>query len=328
MRRSGVFDTPIFDVGASSWDKFPSKPFVDMLGRLFGVIFATIFESRAVNVAHTSNGPTDLQSLISELLHRLIPSDGSQGQKSTENTMPDAAQDVGKYEEEGVERAEKDVSELKRRLCENSRSSQEQSDRSVDLIRRSTSFFETSDCAYHLCPFAEKPVFEGLICFLRECCGGNPVDKGIMCATGNTYSSSSVVQPKNAVDFDTDSRFYSQGETNQWLCYDFTNMRIAPTHYIVRSNGNPTGNNHLRSWVIEGSEDQVQWVELDQRNNDGGLNGPKSICSYEVRTVMECRFIRLRATGPNWYGNNHVNLEAFEVFGGLRVPNSVKFVRS
>jgi hypothetical protein len=56
------------------------------------------------------------------------------------------------------------------------------------------------------------------------------------------------------------------------------------------------------------------------------LNGPKAIGTFEVRTVIESRFIRLRATGPTWINNHYVILHAFDVFGGLRVPGSATLI--
>jgi hypothetical protein len=159
---------------------------------------------------------------------------------------------------------------------------------------------------------------------LVKSCGGNPHDKAIICATGTPLNTTSEFYPHNVADLQTDSYFYSQNATDRWMGYDFKDMRIAVTHYILRSNGDSAGGRHLRSWVIEGSEDGGKWVEVDRRENDGSLNGSKSIGSFQVRNVIECRYVRIRPTGPNWQGNNHLYFQAFDLFGGLRVPNSMK----
>jgi hypothetical protein len=297
-----------------------------MFGRLFGVILATLFEHPHSNVGRIFEVQNGLQSLISELFNRLAPSPSpSEGHSPT--PAPVVEPEVDECVEHRFGNEERELLELRRQLCERSRSPQELSDRSVDLIRRSTSLFDGGgDFSYHICPFPNKPVFEGLICYLAQCCGGNPHDKGIISATGTPYNNNSSHQPQNAADLQTDSYFYSQNATDQWLCYDFKDMRVAVTHYILRSQSNAVGGHHLRSWVIEGSEDGQKWIEVDCRTNEGSLNGPKSIGHFEVRNVIESRFIRLRGTGPTWNGSNYVYFQAFDVFGGLRVPGSATLI--
>jgi hypothetical protein len=295
-----------------------------MFGRLFGVILATLLDHPPGNLGKISQTSTGLQSLIGELLDRLAPSRIPSEERSPPSIrLPDP--EVDEFAEGRCETEEGEFLKLKRQLCEKSRSPRELSDRSVDLIHRSTSLFERGgDCSYHICPFPNRPVFEGLICHLGKCCGGNPHEKEIIRATGTPYDNNSCYQPQNAADLQSDSRFFSQDATGQWFCYDFKDMRVAVTHYILRSTANSAGSSHLRSWVIEGSKDGSKWIEVDRRDNEGSLNGLRAIGSFEVRTVIESRFIRLRGTGPDWAGNNYVYFAAFDVFGGLRVPGSVK----
>jgi hypothetical protein len=176
---------------------------------------------------------------------------------------------------------------------------------------------------YHIFPFPEKQVFEGVISYLNKCCGQNPHDKGYICASG-TSCNELHYHAKNVADFQTNSWFHSQNEKNQWLCYDFKDMRVAITHYILRSPEASVGWYHLRSWVMEGSLDNEKWIELDCRREEQRLNGSKFVCSCEVRTVVESRFIRIRSIGADWGGQNFLMIQAFEVFGGLRVPDSAK----
>jgi hypothetical protein len=43
--------------------------------------------------------------------------------------------------------------------------------------------------------------------------------------------------------------------TNSWLCYDFRERRIIPTHDVIRSNAQVPSHPHLRAWVVEMSPD-------------------------------------------------------------------------
>jgi hypothetical protein len=189
------------------------------------------------------------------------------------------------------------------------------------LISRSTSILRSGgEWNFHICPFSGKPVFEGFISFLTTARGGNPIDQGLMSVTVSSQNSGDA---KNVAAFGDNSYFYSQNQPNQWLCYDFKDLRPSVTHYVIRSNGSQ-GYYHLRSWVLEGSDDNSTWTELDHRENDTGMNDAYSVSWFEVRSVIECHFIRLRATGPMSSGHNYLFICGFEVFGGLRVPKSLK----
>jgi hypothetical protein len=327
MRRASVSEASALDLGTNSGDKLPSTSVVDMFGRLFGVILATLLDRPTANVGKISETQNGLQSLIGDLLDRLAPS-RSRSEEQSPDQVAVLETEIDNSAEERFEREERELLELKHQLWEKSGSPHELSDRSIDLILRSAPLFGGGggDCSYHICLFRNKPVFEGLICYLAKCCGGNPHEKQLICVKGTPCDTNSAHQPQNAADLQIDSYFYSQNAPGQWMSYDFKDMRVAVTHYILRSNDNGTGGHHLRSWVIEGSEDGGKWIELDERENEGSLNGPRAIGSFEVRTVIESRFIRLRATGPSWDGSNYVYLQAFDVFGGLRVPASVKLI--
>jgi hypothetical protein len=298
-----------------------------MFGRLFGVILATILESRGGNMEKTSDGQTDTQSLISALLSRLIPTGKSNEDQSRAKQVSgtEGNVDTGQRQEEPVESEDSELQELKRRLWGNSKSDHKESEPAIDLIRRSTSFFKAEgDFTYRIYPFTGTPVFAGLICQLGKCCGGNPHDNGIICAIGTPDADHPLFQPKNVADLHSDSYFFSTDAPGRSICYDFKDMRVAVTHYILRLNNQQTGGYHLRSWVIEGSVDGPEWTELDHQENEGLVSRPNSICAFAAQQVIESRFIRLRATSLNWEGNNRMFLEAFDVFGGLRVPNPVK----
>jgi hypothetical protein len=218
---------------------------------------------------------------------------------------------------------ESDLVELRRHLLEQSTCPGQRCDRSISLISRSTPFFNREgEWTYQLCPFPGKPVFEGLISFLAKEGGGNPDEKGLISATGS--SNYPYSNPRNVADLGTETYFCSNNVANQWMCYDFKDIRVGVTHYLIRTQGGGQGDWHLRSWVLEGSEDNSTLTELDRRDDDPRLNGRLSICSFDVRNVIESRLIRIRAIGPTWAGNHHLLFQALELFGALRVPRLLK----
>jgi hypothetical protein len=87
-------------------------------------------------------------------------------------------------------------------------------------------------------------------------------------------------------------------------------MRIMPTHYTIRSE-------RLKSWVIEGSTDQINWTEIDRQNANENLNADHSVATFPVANAVECCFIRLTQAGKNRLGNDQLVIWAFEIFGTL-----------
>jgi hypothetical protein len=101
---------------------------------------------------------------------------------------------------------------------------------------------------------------------------------------------------------------------NQWLCYDFKDRKIEPTHYSIHAHSN---NFYLRHWVLEGSLDGSKWDAVDQHMNDTTTNTEHPIGTFKISKSIAYQYIRLRQTGKNATGDDHLILFAFEIFGRL-----------
>jgi hypothetical protein len=155
-------------------------------------------------------------------------------------------------------------------------------------------------------PLPESKPPEGIISYLTQKYGGNVHDKGIVTITSKSSGTGDV---RNVADLNTDSKFYSKNEPNQWICWDFQNMRIRPTYYRIE---NPT----MNPWIVESSLDGSHWTVID-RKTDNDLFWGTVASSFEIAEPTECRFIRLRQTGKNRWNDDVLFLSAFEVFGTL-----------
>jgi hypothetical protein len=161
------------------------------------------------------------------------------------------------------------------------------------------------------CPRDISPL-DGIIAGLTRKHGGNVHDRGIVDVSGTSACGSNVAQ--NAVDLEEHQRncFESRSEPNQWLCYYFDARRIELTAYSIAARPNGP---FLRSWIVEGSEDGLTWITLDERKDNTEANSSHPIATFVVSNRMECRFIRLRQTGNNASGDHRLRLYGFEVFG-------------
>jgi hypothetical protein len=277
----------------------PSTEVVDMFGRLFGTILATLFKTNSPKLGELFSQPVDESRCAKQT------SDSNSGDSPSSHS--EKGNDLSELRSE--------LLKLKRQLSQSSNSTK------IDWF---SPIRDQHKVESHVIPFHSKPRADGLISFLGRMCQQNPHDQNISSATGTPYDGQSCHQPRNVTELESDSYFYSNNSKDQFVSWDFKNMRVAVTHYFLHSNGDRVNGPHLRSWVIEVSEDGSNWREIDRRENYEGLNGSNRSDVFEVRSIVETRFIRIRMIGQNWRGNQCLYFRAFELFGGLRIPDLMK----
>lgn len=158
--------------------------------------------------------------------------------------------------------------------------------------------------------FSEEFPFEGIISYFTDKYGGNvSKTKTIpIFASGTLWNSPNVV-----ADFDTTDFWVSENSPDSWIAFDFNEHLINLTAYTIRCDN--TGS--LRSWVIEGSNDNDQWDEIDRHDDSDDLSGLYSTKTYHVTTSLKFRYLRLRQTGPDINNENYLTLCCIEFFGSL-----------
>jgi hypothetical protein len=116
----------------------------------------------------------------------------------------------------------------------------------------------------------EIDVPDGTIGHLTMECSGNAHDREVVVVTCGSfeketrranphpgaYGNKIECAAKNATDLRTDSLFHSAcrmreedvtHRRNNWVCYDFKERRIVPTHCAIHANNCCPGNEHLKS---------------------------------------------------------------------------------
>jgi hypothetical protein len=156
----------------------------------------------------------------------------------------------------------------------------------------------------------QPDVADGIIAHLTRECGGNVHQRGIVDITARTTYSERW-PPYHVAEFGARNFFNSNNEPDQWLCYDFKAMRIAPTHYSIRA----WGSYDLRHWVIEGSKDGVEWVEMDRRDSNE-LTG-NQMHTWRIANPRDVRMVRIRQLGLNHSGDNYLEMAEFEIYGDI-----------
>jgi hypothetical protein len=180
---------------------------------------------------------------------------------------------------------------------------------------------------------------DGIIAHLTRECGGNVHDRNVVEVTSGSFekeiegvnphsgafNNAAGLAAKNAADLEISSCFLSALRTksediphtrNNWICYDFKERRIVPTHYTIRTYDGGMGN-HLKSWLVETSTDGENWREVAREEDNNQLNGKWFTATFPVAGAGECRCIRLVNIGRNHWGEDSLNISAWEIFGNL-----------
>ena len=109
--------------------------------------------------------------------------------------------------------------------------------------------------------------------------------------------------------------FYTQNEPDSWIKFDFKERKVLLDRYTLKTYYGSEGNSHLKNWVLEVSDDDNNFTEIDRHENCGLLNGNLKTATFEVSHSTPARFVRLRQTGLNWHGNNYLVLNQIEFSG-------------
>ena len=75
--------------------------------------------------------------------------------------------------------------------------------------------------------------FDGIINYLRKQ-SNNQIENEIKITASSIYDSNeNTYGPYNSIQYENQKIFCSQHSTNSWICFEFTNYQIIPTHYTI-----------------------------------------------------------------------------------------------
>jgi hypothetical protein len=164
---------------------------------------------------------------------------------------------------------------------------------------------------------SEGNTAKGVISYLTEKHGGNVHDLNIVTLTASSGDVATINVICETSELSS-TCFATTSAPNQWICYDFKNMRVQLTQYSL---GNAQGGScTLKDWEIDGSDDGNSWITLDRRQNNSDLKDRQMTFASSITNAQPAfvRFLRLRSFGPNHCGCNAMRLSSWEVWGNFR----------
>ena len=156
--------------------------------------------------------------------------------------------------------------------------------------------------------------------YLSEKCQGNVHIKNVVNITSSSeypFDFSQIFQVENVANEMQEMNFFSDNIDNSWIKFDFKQRKVLLDHYILKSPNWSENSDYLKSWVLEVSDDDCNYKEIDRHENCWFLNGHLKSAKFQVSHSTPQRFVRLRQIGPNWKGNNFLSLNFIEFSGIL-----------
>lgn len=165
-------------------------------------------------------------------------------------------------------------------------------------------------------PHSEGNEFNGIINYLTQETKSNIHENGTINVSTNSMSRSN--HPKNLLNYNfNESCCYQShgGCENAWVKFDFKTNLVKINYYSIKSCEYGRNGCHLKSWVLETSEDGINWEIVDERSNNPTLNAKGRVGSFKLPHQTDyVRYVRIRQTGEPWGGGN-LWFRAIEFYG-------------
>ena len=156
---------------------------------------------------------------------------------------------------------------------------------------------------------------DGIINYLQKQTN-NEIEKEIDFACSSCYDFQSYPPINVSIFEDKDKYFRSQNKPNSWFCLYFKNHQVIPTYYTIRTYGSNT-NSHPKRRVIEGSNDDSSWTNLDTQNESPHLLKGWIVHTFNINNSNSYKYIRMRKTGKSKNNNVSLLIDSFEIYGTL-----------
>jgi hypothetical protein len=133
---------------------------------------------------------------------------------------------------------------------------------------------------YSQCTHQSADVPNGIIAYVRKEFQENLLGESLVHVTFGSFEGEihgAGGNAKNVADLAAGSFFCSdyraEGDDipdtkNNWVCYDFKDRRVSPTHYAIRTHNANPDQAHLKSWLVKRSTDGEAWLEVGREESN------------------------------------------------------------
>ena len=153
----------------------------------------------------------------------------------------------------------------------------------------------------------ENNDFDGIIKYLEKKYGNNLHQKRIISiSASSTLSNGPQFSPEHVINYTNNYNntfWMSDNNPGNWLELDFKNIKLKLTGYSLKTSNGPISQaHHIKNWILEGSQDGIEWNEIDRQENNNDLNGPNYQHYFPISdSDEEYQYIRIKSIGQSHY---------------------------
>ena len=160
--------------------------------------------------------------------------------------------------------------------------------------------------------------YEHIIQHLSEQCHGNVHTQNIVDITSSSKLENESFKAENVVEQSNNLGFGTKNENDSCIQFDFKERRVLLESYTLKTMNWPENYGHLKSWIIEVSNDGQNYIEIDRHENSDLFNGRLRTETFKVSCSTPQKFVRLKQIGPSWNGSKSLYLNQIEFSGFLK----------
>ena len=192
---------------------------------------------------------------------------------------------------------------------------EEHQERYTKKIEKGDDFYDNNKFKMKKAKYYEGMTLNGILSKLSKFGQINLNESGIIQAySSSVYKNFPNLVPGNVLNTSQSEYFMSNDAENSWIAFDFKKIRVEISYYELQTYGN-SANSHLKSWVLEVSNDEKNWHIVDTRNDIDTLNAEWGKGIFKCSEREFGRYVRLRQTGPNHRNSNCLLLCSIEFYG-------------
>ena len=236
----------------------------------------------------------------------------TEGSAATQQTLGSLQQQVKTLQD-----LREDLKEIKQR--DEIESGAERKFNSAKAMRRSSG--ESSNRRRFRRSETASVLTTGIIAGLRKTFGENIAENGTIEIQGSSTFRQQCNTCQQVIDYGWHSYWMTDNLPNSWIQFDFKARRVCIEEYTVISSG-AFGYDPVQ-WVLEATDDvtnENSWDIIDTRNTDEmkGLYVARKFRCTRANAGQYYQFVRLRQTGKNSSGTDHLVLSEIDFFGKIR----------
>jgi hypothetical protein len=178
---------------------------------------------------------------------------------------------------------------------------------------RPASFRSMSSSTIEVPPFDADDPADGIFHRLNAIAKGNPASANLV----KVIPSDQICDAFANVIMPNWRQHWFSFHPNPFITFDFRPRSVRVLRYSLRTYSGGVGYGHLRSWVLEGSNDAQAFLVLDDRRDCDALNGNGLEAVFQIEHPEPFQVLRLRLTGPNHAGSDFLVLRGIEFCGSF-----------